>query len=428
MVHSSKRGGSLALTLAFMSLTGLSAGCSDDLPAANLEESGEGGEDGSSDDAGPDDCSLESQRQFVFDSMYDHYLWSELIPDVVLEDYETAADLALAMRYPTLDIWTRVKDKGIANAWVMEGKFIGYGFSTRRDADDNVRLSFIDPNSPASAEGLERGWIIKSINGMTKAELDEAGTWSEAFGPSEPGVSADYVFETLAGEEVALTLTRDWIDSITVPVHGIYDTDAGPVGYLLFTKFVDDAAPELEAAFASFTDAGVERLIIDFRYNGGGSLSMTRHLNNLTLGKRVEGEVSYTLTHNPMMAEEFDRIYYFEDLAQSMDLSKIVFITTGSTKSASEAVINSLEPHTDVQLVGSQTAGKPVGTRNYEFCEQLLTPISFTIRNSVGNANYYDGMEVDCAADDDLLHAFGDAEEGMLSAALALASDAACPG
>lgn len=422
------------LTVAWLGLT-LACGDDDLSGSGSGSGSGESSDGGdasdegaeSSDESGPTDCSLESQRQFVFDSMYEHYLWPDLIPEVVLEDYESASELAVAMRNPELDIWTRVKNKGTANAWTMEGKFIGYGFSTRRDADDNVRLSFVDPNSPSSAEGMERGWIIKSINGLSKEELDEAGSWSANYGPSEPGIMADFVFENLAGEDVALTLTRDWIDSVTVPVSGIYDTAAGPVGYLLFTKFVDDAAPELEAAFDSFIAAGVERLIIDFRYNGGGSLSMTRHLNNLALGARAEGEISYTLTHNEAMAEEYDRVYYFENLAQSMNLVKVVFITTGSTKSASEAVINSLEPHSDVRLVGSQTAGKPVGTKNYEFCEQFLSPISFTIENSVGNTDYYGGMEVDCEAEDDLVHQFGASDEGMLIAALAIAAGEACP-
>lgn len=404
----------------------VASGCADDSGLEGGSETTTGGVgDGPE---MPDECSIEAQLQFVADGMSYYYLWKDMVPDVNVEDYEDPKDLVVAMRYPELDIWSSVKDKGLTNAWSMEGKFIGYGFSTRRDADDNVRLSIVEPNSPSSAAGLERGWIIKSVNGVSKEELDANGSWGDEFGPSEPGVMADFVFEDLEGIEHAATLTRDWIDSITVPVHGVYETPNGPVGYLLFTRFVDDAAPELEEAFGEFIAADVKRVIIDFRYNGGGSLSMTRYINNLTLGKRATGEVSYQLRHNENLAEEFDRTYLFEDLEFSMDLDQVIFLTTGTTKSASEAVINGLVPHTDVQLVGSRTAGKPVGTKNYEFCEQYLSPITFTLENSVGNSNYYEGFPADCEVEDDLLHAFGDPEEGMLAAALALAGGQGCPG
>src|SRR5690606_6344826 len=122
--------------------------------------------------------------------------------------------------------------------------------------------------------------------------------------------------------------------SINVPVHRVFESANGPVGYLVFSRFVVDARSELDAAFDTFTAAGVERLVIDLRYNGGGSLSMARHLNNLAAGARAEGEISYQLRHNEFMAEEYDRVYYFENLANSVNPEQVIFLTTGSTQSA----------------------------------------------------------------------------------------------
>lgn len=389
------------------------------------DEGSSGG--GSEGDGGEEDCSDAGQKQFVFEQMQSKYLWWDLMPEVDVADFDDARSLAVGMRYTQLDRWTRVKNKAIANAWTMEGKFIGYGFSTRRDADDNVRISIVDANSPASAAGVFRGYKIISINGISKEELDDTGGWSSAYGPSEPGISADFVFEDLTGAQFSTTLTRDWIDSVSVPVHRIFDTPSGQVGYILFTKFVSDAREELDAAFDAFSAAGVRRLIIDLRYNGGGTLSMARHLNNLAAGARAEGEISYELRHNEFLAQDKDRTYLFENLPNSLDPVQVVFITTGSTQSASETVINGILPHTQVDLVGSPTAGKPVGTKNYEFCEQLLSPISFRMNNSNGDADYYDGFPVDCDVSDDLLHQLGDEDEGMLAAALALAVGGSCP-
>ena len=118
---------------------------------------------------------------------------------------------------------------------------------------------------------------------------------------------------------------------------------------------------------------------------------------------------------------------YFEDIEQAMNLEQVIFLTTSTTKSASEAVINSLMPHTDVVLVGGQTSGKPVGTKNYEFCEQYLSPITFTLENSEATSNYFNGFPADCEVADDLLHPFGDPEEGLLAASLSIAGGQGCP-
>lgn len=429
-----------------IALAGTSAGCGDAIglagsgsgsgsgtseggtaPTAEASSSGEDTGGGSGDGTLPADCSDEGQKQFVFEQMQTKYLWWDMMPTVDTNDFTTAKTLAVGMRYTGLDVWTRVNNKSTSNAWTMEGKFIGYGFGTRRDPDDNVRLSLIDANSPASAAGLFRGYKIISVNGVTKEELDATGGWGAEYGANDPGVSADFVFEDLSGQEFSTTLTRDWITSVSVPNHRIFDTPAGKVGYVNFLRFVSPAAAELDLAFDTFADAGVRRLIVDMRYNGGGSLGITRHLNNLIAGARAEGEISYQLSHNEHMAADWDRIYLFENLANSIDPLSVVFITTGSTKSASETVINGIVPHTEVTLVGSRTAGKPVGTKNYEFCEQFLTPISFRMNNSEGTADYFDGFAADCEVPDDLLHQFGDPDEGMLAAALAISSGQSCP-
>jgi C-terminal processing protease CtpA/Prc len=385
------------------------------------EDTGGGGGDGE-----VEDCTIQNQTDFVFNTMYERYLWWEDIPAVDPSQYDDARSLAIDMRYTALDRWTNVADKGISNAWSMGGKYVGYGFSTRRE-NGNVRIAVVDPGSPAYDAGVVRGDKIVSINGMTVAELDAGGLWGEAYGPNEPGIAADYVFEDLGGTTYAATLIRDWVDITAVPVHATFDSPEGKIGYVHFTKFVDPARAELDAAFDSFVAAGVERLIVDLRYNGGGSLSMTRHLNNLALGAGAEGEVSYALRHNDMMAEEWDRTYLFENLANSLAPEKVVFITSGSTLSASEAVINGIVPFVDSAIVGSTTGGKPVGTKSYEFCEQLLKPIGFRIINGVGNADYYDGFAPDCDATDDLLTPLGDPTEAMLAVALSVAADQGCP-
>ena len=108
----------------------------------------------------------------------------------------------------------------------------------------------------------------------------------------------------------------------------------------------------------------------------------------------------------------------------SLAISRVFFIVTGSTASASELAINNLRPVMDVKLIGSNSYGKPVGFFAININKyQLYTP-EFETKNSAGQGGYYTGMLPGSttypgfAASDDLTKDFGDATEGLLSHAL----------
>ena len=79
-----------------------------------------------------------------------------------------------------------------------------------------------------------------------------------------------------------------------------------------------------------------------------------------------------------------------------------------------------------VVVIGSTTYGKPVGQYGIEFCDKLLAPVSFALRNADGQGDFFDGFAPDCAAPDDADHQLGDPEEGSLKEALTFATTGAC--
>jgi hypothetical protein len=107
-------------------------------------------------------------------------------------------------------------------------------------------------------------------------------------------------------------------------------------------------------------------------------------------------------------------------------LSRLVVITTRGSASASEAVINGLRPFIPVTVVGDTTFGKPVGQYGYDFCDKTLYPVAFQVRNSRGEGDYFSGIPVDCAADDDLEHQIGDEGEASLAEALHFVRTGSC--
>lgn len=367
----------------------------------------------------PAECDVASQNQFVLDVMSDFYLWNEDLPaDIDIDAYESPESMVSDLRQG-VDRWTRVSDKSTSNALFMDGKFVGLGYKTQRGPDEEVRISFVSDNSPASAVNILRGDVIRGVNGFTAEELDADNSWSAAYGPNDPGVDVTLDIEHLAtGEIETVTITKSWIDIVSIPVASIISGPGGtPIGYYIMDKFVETTKDELENTYSMFKDNGVSTIIIDLRYNGGGLISVAERQINLTLGADHNGDVAYNFQYNNNYSEE-NRSTKIDKRSNSIGSDQVIVLTSSRTLSASELVINALFPYASVTLVGGPTGGKPVGSKSFEFCEKLLFPITFRLTNAVGNTDYFDGLAADCYAEDDLFHQLGDPEEGMLAAAL----------
>ncbi|PRQ04200.1 putative CtpA-like serine protease [Enhygromyxa salina] len=375
----------------------------------------------------PADCEVESQNQFVVDVMREFYLWTDELPaDIDLSAWETPESLVSDLRQG-VDRWTRISDKSTSDALFMEGKFVGLGYKTLRGPDNEVRISFVSDNSPATAVNLLRGDMILGVNGVSAEQLDAEGSWSSVYGDNEPGVEVSLEIERLAtGEVETVMLTKDWIDIVSIPVASVVDGPGGvPVGYYIMDKFVETTKSELEATYAMFKEKGVSTVVIDLRYNGGGLISVAERQVNLTVGADHEGATAYTFQYNSNYTSE-NKSTEISELGHSLGADEVIVLTSSRTLSASELVINALLPYAKVTLIGGPTGGKPVGSKSFEFCDKLLFPITFRLVNANGNTDYFEGMPADCFAEDDLFHQLGDPEEGMLAAALAYLDSGAC--
>src|SRR5690606_4648978 len=137
-------------------------------------------------------------------------------------------------------------------------------------------------------------------------EIDANGSWNSVYGENEPGVAVDLEVERLAtGTVETVTLTKEWIDIVSIPVAKLVDGPGGqPVGYFVMDKFVETTKAELDAAFAQFKAAGAETIILDLRYNGGGLISVAERLVNLSVGADHAGKVAYSFNYNGNYADQ----------------------------------------------------------------------------------------------------------------------------
>jgi C-terminal processing protease CtpA/Prc len=273
------------------------------------------------------------------------------------------------------------------------------------------------------------GQRILAIAGRTIAEIQQAEGLGPALGPATIGVSRTFSIRRPDSSEFTVAVSKARVTIDPVPFVTTFTEGADVIGYLDMRTFVATADAELEAAFADFVGASVNALVIDLRYNGGGLVVTAERLADLIGGFIAAGRVQSQTRFNSAKSH-LDSVDLFQQRASSLDLlQQVVFITTGSSASASELVINALEPHTVVGLVGTPTFGKPVGQSGLAFCsnEFLLRAVTFETVNSLGAGQYYDGLDVDCAAGDELERELGDPLEASLAAALGLIQTGSCP-
>ncbi|MEM8983372.1 MAG: S41 family peptidase [Pseudomonadota bacterium] len=376
--------------------------------------------------AGTDACSIDGQKQFVLDAMRDVYFWNDLLPaNVDLDQYATPEDvLAFLTSFQPLDSFSFITTVAADNALFGSGEFGGFGFSYRFE-NNQARFSRVFSGSPAALAGFERGHEIIAIEGQTVASLGPSGL-ANAFGPSEIGVTRTFRNRRLDGTEYEVAVTKDTVTIDPIPQYRLISTAGGDVGYLEFSSFVSTAEGELSAAFADFNAANITDLVLDLRYNGGGLVSIADLLGDY-LGSAVAPSQVFSRTLFNANNSASNSTELFEQRANSPSLARLVVIASGATASASELVINSMEPHVEVVIVGDDTFGKPVGQVGIDFCDNRMRPTAFETVNSLGQGQYFDGLPVDCPAPDDLDQPVGGPTDPALVTALEYLQNGACP-
>lgn len=291
-----------------------------------------------------------------------------------------------------------------------------FGLSVFFRAQGDLRVRLVEPNSPAAAAGIQRSWRITAINGQNNITTSNANYIVNSVYYSNSGA---FTFIKPDGSTVNITLNAVHYVEQPVYMSQVYSVNGQNIGYLVFNSFLGDTTQiynDLQRVFNDFASQGVTKLIVDLRYNGGGYVSVQEKMADYLAPQSANGQMMFKETYNNKNSQ-YNLTTYFHKLGP-LNLSKIYFIVTTSTASASELLINNLKPYMDVTLVGpSTTHGKPVGFFPVPVGSWYVFPVSFRSTNSRGEGNYFNGMPVDLSASDGLDHDWG-LGESCLSAVL----------
>jgi C-terminal processing protease CtpA/Prc len=336
---------------------------------------------------------------------------------------------------------TSIKEE---DAFFQSGSSAGFGIRLSYDtAGRRLLVSEAFEGAPALAAGIDRGTEILAI-GTSEADLrntsdifaaEGAAGVQAALGPSTAGTSRTLRISNSSGTRV-VTVTKSEFEIAPVSTRygaRIIDDGGKRVGYVNLRTFISTANPALRRAFADFKAQGVTEVIVDFRYNGGGLVSVAELMGDLMGGNRTTSEVFSHTTFRPEKASN-NSTRNFRPQSESIAPTKIAFIGTGGTASASELVINSFIPYlrANAALIGTNTFGKPVGqiALDRAECDDRLRVVAFRTENASRQGDYYDGLapkvEASCQAGDDLMRQLGDPQEGSTRQALDFLAGRSC--
>lgn len=403
------------------------------------------------------------------------YLWYSEITDIDPEQYTNRIAYFDILKTTAVTSSGTPKDQFHFNVptdeyqqSVSSGTSAGYGARfalISSTVPREVRVAFTEPNSPATSApaNLLRGSEILEIdgvdvvNGGTQANVDvlNAGLFPSALNESHSFTVRD------VGSATTRTFSMTSATVTTQPVKTVKTiaTANGPVGYIAFNTFGTASAEEqLFDAVSLLAADSVTELVLDLRYNGGGFLSIAGELGYMIAGAtQSNGKTFDAITFNDkhpttdpvtgaaLSPTPFHSTTQGFSLASgqalpALNLSRVYILSTSSTCSASEAVINGLRGiDVDVVLIGSTTCGKPYGFYATDNCGETYFSIQFKGANNKGFGEYSDGftpintpsatgeLVAGCAVVDDYLKPLGDATENMLSAALGHMQGGACP-
>ena len=312
-------------------------------------------------------------------------------------------------------------------------------------------VTYVVPNSPAADAGIQRGDLFYKFDGI-ELNIDNYGVVNNFYDDEITSITMEFNTlnnGTIVPSNVEKTLTIREVVENPVLYSDIITNNAGTkIGYLVYNGFKYTFHEELNNVFADFKAAGITELVLDLRYNGGGSVLTSAYLASMIYGGASENETFAKLIYNSKHSDEggyypfFNTAYIYDKegeysgsdatINRLNSLTKLYVITSRSTASASEMIINGLTPYLSVIKIGTTTYGKNVGSITlYDSADfkkdgantthtNALQPIVFQIYNKFDESDYTLGFIPDYEVFEfaSQIKPFGDLEEPLLKTAL----------
>ncbi|PWA05357.1 S41 family peptidase [Flavobacterium psychrotolerans] len=301
-------------------------------------------------------------------------------------------------------------------------------------------VRYVIPNSDASKKDIHRGDIFYAVNGepLNKSNINTL-LGNEAYTLN----LADYDNGNITPNSRSVNLTKTVLSENPVLINKVIENGTHKIGYLMYNGFYPNYENQLNNAFGQLKSQGITDFVLDLRYNSGGSVATATRLASMITGQftgqvfakqqwNAKAEAYFSSKNTGGLSNLFTNRINTNAALNSLNLSKIYILTSKSTASASELVINGLKPYINVVQIGDVTTGKNVGSITlYDsptFTKKdinpshhyAMQPLVLKIVNKVGFGDYITGLQPDSLLKEDVsnMGILGDGNEPLLNTAI----------
>lgn len=392
----------------------------------------------------------------VYENMKEIYLWNDALPATFdatkyatpedALDYLTALKINPATSKP-IDHYSFLDKIGNLSGEIGGGVASGdYGFMITAALNATKEVSwfvtYVYKGSPAGNAGVKRSFEIAAVNGSTEVHPEVGADgylvstslgYKNVVNALFSSTSAKFTFIKNDGTQLEAPMTAASYTIKSVLKDSVYTVGDKKVGYVVFNQFLGaSSVTELKSVVGRFETENVKHVVVDLRYNGGGSVATCEAFCNLLAPKVATGKVMYSYKMNTLVTSQYkasDLVSYYAK-ENSLEPTEIYFIVGGGTASASELLINNLKPYYSgkVYLIGKTTYGKPCGfwATPIGYSEKQTTTkegydlyaVSFESINANNEGGYYAGMKPTIEVSDAVGYQWGDIADPRLSQAL----------
>jgi len=228
-------------------------------------------------------------------------------------------------------------------------------------------VASVAPGTAAAHQDILRGDELVAVDG--KPVTAESAEELVVMLSGAKGSTTTLSFERLRADgtiaRVDRIVKREKIGEVTA-VPSVFMLDpVGGIGYVRITSFMNEkVADDLHDALGKLEGKGMNKLILDLRDNGGGSVAEAAHVAGEFLPK---GTIVYT--SEGRKAAETDTGRVSRSFWKSERHYPIVLLVNSGTASASELVAGALQDHDRALIVGHTTFGKSLLMRGFPMAD-----------------------------------------------------------
>ncbi len=311
-------------------------------------------------------------------------------------------------------------------------------------------VRYVLPDTDAAQKGIKRGDVFTQVDGQALTinnygQLLFNDKTSMVIDINRIKIVNDK--PTIVSENRTVTMAKKSIKENPVHISKVIEKGSHKVGYLMYNSFVADFDLQLNDAFGMFKSKGINDLVLDLRYNGGGRISSAVYLASMITGLSKQNVFAKERWNDKLQPafKDSDITNYFADkiikegvsypINSLSGLRRIYILTTERTASASELVINGLKPYIEVIQIGGTTTGKnqgsitlydsPAGYNKKGVNPKhkwAMQPLVLKIVNKDGEGDYTSGITPNHAIEEDWANfgELGQETEPFLAKALEL--------